>query len=79
MFYFTIRVKFDHLSEHPVIPRLILQSPDMYIYIYMLNTYPAGRDGKTGDERWRGKKRGKEAAEFGELIHFKLKKNTFNT
>ena len=57
-------------SDHPVIPWIILHSADI------LNKFSVGKDGKTAYERWKGKQWTKESVEFGELIHFKLPKNT---
>ena len=52
-------------GKHPVTAWLVEHAADL------LSKYQVGDDGKTGYERWKGKKFQQEEIEFGEKIHYR--------
>lgn len=52
-------------SMHPVLCWLVEHAADL------LTKYQVSSDGKTGYERWKGKKYNREMIEFGEKVHYK--------
>ena len=59
-------------GSHPIIAWLIEHAADV------LNRYHVGEDGRTPYERLKGKRYQGDAVEFGERIHYKLKKQTMS-
>ena len=55
-------------GKHPVVCWLIEHASDL------LSKYQVGEDGKTGYQRLKGKKYRGDEVEFGEKVHYRLKK-----